>query len=149
MVVWFSSQLDLSNVRIAFDHKIDKKVFERASRSNFVDDLVLEKLQALNLEPSPRCDDATFIRRAFLDSIGVLPTVDEVTNFLADDSENKRTTLVDSLLEREEFVDYWTYRWSDVFLINGKRLRPGPVKAYYQWLARADCQERSLGRNRS
>ena len=61
-------------------------VFAKAKRRNFIDDLVLEKLQSLNLPPSPRCTDAEFIRRAFIDTIGVLPTAQETRDFLADKS---------------------------------------------------------------
>ena len=55
-------------------------------------------------------------------------------DFQSNQSEDKRDQLIDGLLQREEFNDYWSYRWSDVFLISGKRLRPQAVKAYYQWL---------------
>jgi hypothetical protein len=88
----------------------------------------------LNLPPAPAADDATFIRRAFLDTIGKLPTAEEVGDFLADESPEKRDRLIDSLLAREEYVDYWTYQWSDLLLINGTRLRPEAVKAFYFWI---------------
>ncbi len=134
VVVWFSSHLAMSKIQVPFDHLIDDEVFQHAPRNNFIDELVLAKLRSLNLAPSPRCDDSTFIRRAFLDTIGMLPTPAEVIAFTQNDSPDKRETLIDGLLNREEYVDYWTYRWSDVFLINGKRLRPEAIKAYYQWL---------------
>lgn len=134
VVVWFSSQLTLSKIQVPFDRQLDAETFAKAPRQNFIDDLVLKKLQQLNLAPSPRCDDSTFIRRVFLDTIGMLPTTDEVNSFLQDTAPDKRDNLIESLLKREEFVDYWSYRWSDVLLINGKRLRPEAVKSYYQWL---------------
>ncbi len=134
VIVWFSSQLTMAKIQVPFDNKIDETIYEKSKRNNFVDELVLAKLKSLNLEPSPRSGDATFIRRAFLDTIGMLPTIEEVEAFTKDQSKNKRDTLIDSLLEREEFVDYWAYRWSDVLLISGKRLRPQAVKSYYQWL---------------
>ena len=77
---------------------------------------------------------ATFVRRAYLDTIGTLPTMDETNAFLADTAPDKREKLVDALLARKEYVDYWTYKWSDVLTINGTRLRPPAVKAYYMWL---------------
>lgn len=134
VVVWFSSQLTMSKIQVPFDHEIDEDVFANASRVNFIDDLVLQKLQSLNLAPSPRCNDSTFVRRAYLDTIGMLPTSEEAIAFNRSENPDKRNKLIDDLLQREEYVDYWTYRWSDVFLINGKRLRPAAVKAYYQWL---------------
>jgi hypothetical protein len=70
---------------------------------------VLAKLAELNITPSPLSSDAEFIRRAFLDAAGILPTADEVRAFLADTAPDKRATLVDALLARPEFVDYWSY----------------------------------------
>ena len=109
-------------------------VFAEAPRQNFIDELVLKQLQLLNLPPAPPADDATFIRRAFLDTIGKLPTADEVRAFLADQSPDKRDRLIEALLPREEFVDYWAYQWSDLLLVNGTRLRPDAVKAFYSWI---------------
>ncbi|MFK7766032.1 MAG: DUF1549 domain-containing protein [Mariniblastus sp.] len=134
VVVWFSSQLSMSKILVPFDNKVDAATYKNSLKKNFIDELVLAKLKLLNLKPSPRSDDATFIRRAYLDTIGMLPTAKEAEAFANDDSTDKRDNLIDELLARDEFVDYWTYRWSDVLLINGKRLRPQAVKAYYQWL---------------
>ena len=63
-----------------------------------------------------------------------LPTADKVRKFLDDESADKRDRLIGELLRRPEFVDYWTYKWSDVLLVNGRRLRPAAVKAYYTWI---------------
>lgn len=134
IVVWFSSLLNVSQVQIQFDNEIKSEIFEDAPRRNFIDDLVLNKLEQLRLAPSPRCNDSTFIRRAYLDTIGMLPSSKEVQDFKSSESDKKRDQLIDDLLQREEYIDYWSYRWSDVFLISGKRLRPQAVKAYYQWL---------------
>ena len=133
IVVWFSSQLAMAKIQVPFPNEVDPESY-KAPKRNFIDELVTAKLKSLNLAPSPKCDDSTFIRRAFLDTIGMLPSLEEVTSFIESDSADKRDELIDSLLEREEFVDYWTYRWADIFLINGKRLRPKAVKAYYKWL---------------
>ena len=140
IVVWFSSRLAVSTITSPFDIDVVDSIYDSAPRRNFIDELVLEKLKTVRLEPSERCDDSTFIRRVFLDTIGVLPTADETQAFLADQSEGKRDVLIEGLLEREEFVDYWSYRWSDVLLISGKRLRPQAVKAYYKWI-RAHIKE--------
>ena len=134
IVAWFSSRLAVAQVQSPFENQVNVEMYSLDSESSFIDRLVTKKLQQLNLEPSGKCDDATFLRRAFLDTIGILPTPDETRRFLENTQPNKREALVDALLERDEFVDYWTYKWADIFLINGKRLRPKAVKAYYSWL---------------
>jgi hypothetical protein len=131
---WFSSQIVIARMTVPFDQNIDAAEFAIAGRRNFIDELVLQQLRRLNLKPSPRCSDEVFIRRVFLDTIGVLPTSDEVRGFLSDTAADKRDRLIESLLERPEFVDYWTYRWSDLLLLNGTELRPDAIKAYYQWI---------------
>src|SRR3954471_2712006 len=132
--VWYSSKI--ANVRITspYDAPVPADVFAKAPRKNFIDDLILKQLKLLQLPPSPPADDATFIRRAFLDTVGKLPTADEVRAFVADTSPEKRNHLIDSLLTRTEFVDYWSYQWSDVLLVNGTMLRPDAVKAFYGWI---------------
>src|SRR5262249_37087329 len=85
-----------------------------AARNNFIDDHVFTKLAALHLEPSGLCDDATFLRRAFTDTIGTLPTPEEVRAFLKDDRADKRARVIDVLLERPEFVDYWALQFADL-----------------------------------
>jgi hypothetical protein len=136
VTAWYSSKI--VNVRITspYDAPVPDSVFAKAPRKNFIDELILKQLQLLRLPPSPPADDATFVRRVYLDTIGKLPTADEVRTFLADPSAEKRTRLIDSLLARPEFVDYWAYQWSDVLLVNGTMLRPEAVKAFYSWIRR-------------
>jgi hypothetical protein len=132
--VWYSSKI--INVRITspYDTQIPANVFTEAKRRNFIDEQVLAQLQVLHLPPALPADDATFIRRAFVDTIGKLPTADEVRAFLSDGAPDKRDRLIEALLARDEFVDYWAYQWSDLLLVNGTRLRPEAVKAFYKWI---------------
>ncbi len=132
IVVWFSSHLVLSKVTSPFAHTLE--ALAEAPSRNLIDEHVNRKLQQLHLVPSPRSGDTMFHRRIFLDTLGVLPTPEETLAFLEDSKPDKRDRLIDALLERKEFVDYWTYRWSDLLLINGKLLRPKAVKSYYQWI---------------
>lgn len=134
VTAWFSSQIALARVIVPFPHAMPPQVFSDAPRANLIDDLVLEQLQKLRLKPSPACDDGTFLRRAFLDTIGRLPTPEEVRGYLADASPARRERLVELLLARPEFIDYWTYKWSDILLVSGSKLRPDAVNAYYQWI---------------
>jgi hypothetical protein len=134
VTVWYSSKI--VNVRITspYDTQIPESVFTAAKRRNFIDDLVLKQLQVLHLPPAQPVDDATFIRRASVDTIGKLPTADETRAFLADGASDKRDRLIEDLLACDEFVDYWAYQWSDLLLVNGTRLRPEAVKAFYKWI---------------
>ncbi len=134
VTAWFSSQIAIARVTSPYPNKVEPNVFKGQPRRNFVDEHVLSQLQRLNLPPSPMCDDATFVRRAYIDTIGAMPTADDVRAFLADDAKDKRDKLIDKLLNDPRFVDYWTYKWSDILLINGTKLRPDAVKAYYKWV---------------
>ncbi|MDF1755779.1 MAG: DUF1549 and DUF1553 domain-containing protein [Verrucomicrobiales bacterium] len=134
VTAWFSSQVVLARMTVPFRNDIPAEWFSQASRANFIDDLVLTQLEQLNLKPSRKTTEHEFFRRVYLDTIGVLPKPEEVTAFVEDQSPDKRSQLIDHLLQREEYVDYWTYRYSDIFLVNGKLLRPEAVKAYYMWI---------------
>ncbi|MCA9187666.1 MAG: DUF1549 and DUF1553 domain-containing protein [Pirellulaceae bacterium] len=134
IVAWFGSKIAISHIVVPFAHQIDDAEFERAPTRNFIDQFVLEKLRQLNLRPAQRCSDAEFIRRTSLDTIGRLPDATEVQRFVGDDSADKRDAYIEILLSKDEFIDYWTYRWSDLLLINGTRLRPTATKSYYQWV---------------
>ena len=109
-------------------------VADRRKPRNFIDDQIDKQLARLNLPSSPACTDAEFVRRAYVDTIGRLPEVDEVKAFLADGKEAKRDALIETLLKRPEFADYWTYKWSDLLMLSGTRLRPAALKTYYQWI---------------
>jgi hypothetical protein len=134
ITAWFSSKIVIARVTVPFEQTIDPSEFAAAGRRNFIDELVLQQLQRLNLKPSPRSSDEVFVRRVYVDTIGTLPTADDVRSFLADAAPDKRDKLIESLLERPEYVDYWTYRWSDLLLLNGTELRPDAIKAYYKWV---------------
>src|SRR2546426_3879031 len=102
--------------------------------NNFIDDAVFAKLKALQIPPSPLADDPTFLRRAYLDIIGLIPTSDEARQFLADKDPHKRARLVDQLLKRPEYADFWALYWGD-HLNNTKQLlyNKGPY-VFTRWL---------------
>lgn len=134
ITAWYDSKIAVSPLMVPYPNEIDQVVYTQASRQNQIDDLVLEQLEQLRLEPNGRCDDQTFIRRVYLDAIGILPQPKDVLDFVKDQNPDKRSRLIDDLLARPEFVDLWTYHWSDVLLINGTRLRPNAVKSFYGWV---------------
>jgi hypothetical protein len=131
ITLWYNNRVLYARVAVPFDHQVDPKVYSSYPRSNFIDDHIVAKLQALRLEPSKLASDAEFIRRAYLDAAGVLPTSEEVENFLADTRPNKRALLVDHLLTREEFNDHWAYRLSDLMLVSSRRLRSPQMWSFY------------------
>lgn len=80
-----------------------------------IDELVLAKLKRLGIQPAHLCTDAVFLRRAYLDVIGTLPTAQEAKEFLASQDPNKRGALIDRLLERDEFADYWGIQYCNIY----------------------------------
>lgn len=105
--------------------------------SNFIDSLVAAKLAKLNIAPSPPADDAEFLRRVFLDTIGTLPAAAETKRFLSDARSDKRDRLVDELLERPEFADFWALKWADLLRVDRAALGHEGAYAYYRWIR--DC----------
>jgi hypothetical protein len=87
------------------------------SRRNFIDEHISAKLELLRIEPSGPATDAQFLRRVYLDLIGTLPTRSEVEEFLADGTDGKRDRLVDRLLQRPEYADFWAQKWGDLFMM--------------------------------
>jgi len=102
-----------------------------------IDRIVFDHLRKRGIQPAYPCSDAVFLRRAYIDVIGTLPTATEAAEFLADPSPNKRTALIDRLLQRPEFADYWAMKWGDVLRIKAEfpvNLWPNAVQAYYRWV---------------
>src|SRR5262249_18866007 len=144
--VWYSNLVASAWVTAPFPGKVAPAAYAKARKNNFIDLLVLKKLARLNLPPSQLCSDSEFIRRAYLDAAGILPTPAEVGKFLADRSADKRDRLIDALLARDEFTDYWAYRWSDVLLITTHRLPQPAVWAFYQFVRQSVADDKPWDR---
>jgi hypothetical protein len=134
VTVWYQSHVTFSRLRIPFPYRLQEAVFQNAPRHSYIDDYILKHLAVLHIPPSPLCTDAEFIRRAYLDAAGILPRPDEVEAFLKDGSPNKREKLIDALMKRPEFVDYWAYKWSDLLLVSSNRLSSDGMWSYYDWI---------------
>lgn len=122
--VHFQGQVAVTTITSPFQQSVDAQLF--AERRSFIDEHVFNKLAALRIPPSPAADDAVFVRRVFLDTIGTLPTPSEVQTFLNDQNPGKRTALIDTLLKRPEFADYWTLILCD--LLQNRKERDHDVR---------------------
>ncbi len=103
--------------------------------NNYVDHHVYEKLKRLRINPSELCTDEEFVRRAYLDIVGVLPSVEEYTKFVSNADPTKRDMLVDELLSRKEFVEMWVMKWAELLQIRtNQQITTKPMLRYYEWL---------------
>ncbi|MEO2024968.1 MAG: DUF1549 and DUF1553 domain-containing protein [Fuerstiella sp.] len=118
--------------------------FPRPAENNFIDALAWDKLERLGIEPSGRSDDAMFLRRVYLDTIGTLPTPQQAREFLNDPATNKRATLIDQLLNRDEYVDFWTMKWLDVLRADQLKISPQGAVAMQRWLRRGFAENRTF-----
>lgn len=134
--VHFQGQVEVVLMTIPYEKPVDASFY--AVTQNQLDAPVLEKLRGLHIPPSGRADDATFARRAFLDVIGTLPSTEEVEKFVSSAAKDKRAKLIDDLLERPEFVDYWTLQFCD--LLQNRKERDHDVRGakgvrdFYYWV---------------
>jgi hypothetical protein len=111
-------------------------------QQNYVDKHVFAKLRQLRLPPSELARDDEFVRRAYLDLCGILPTADEVRSFLADDSPHKRAKLIDTLLGRPEYADFWSLRWADKLGCNNRFVGQAGAYKYRRWIRDAVASNR-------
>ena len=134
IVAWYQSSNVVAELSVPYPNTVGSATFDSAARNNFIDDLVLEKLKGLRLPPSPQTNDAEFLRRATLDTLGVLPTPRETRAFLDNTDPDRRARLIERLLARPEYVDYWTHKWSDLLLVTSSKLKPKAMKSYSKWI---------------
>lgn len=102
-----------------------------------VDDLVFSRQDELGIKRANLCSDAVFVRRAFLAVIGTLPTEAEARGFVAAKEPDKRAKLIEILIQRPEFTDFWTMKWGDVLRVKAEfpiKLWPNAVQAYHRWI---------------
>ena len=107
--------------------------FSKLKRRNFIDDELFKRLESLKVPPSPPASDAAFLRRVSLDLTGEQPAPDEVRRFLADTDPEKRTKLIDRLLAKPEFVQFWRIKLGDLLQISSARQGNGAYR-YQAWI---------------
>ena len=128
----------------------DKFAWPNPPENNYVDTLVFDKLKKLHLAPSELCSDEAFLRRVYLDLIGLPPTRDEYDRFLADKDPQKRSRLIDTLLDRPEFVDMWSMKWGELLRIRAYNQAPQygrdakAMFSYAAWVKEQMAENRPL-----
>jgi len=131
-------------VRLAFLPARPGFVWNEPPAANFVDREIFAKLRAFRINPSELCSDSEFIRRAYLDLLGILPPVDVARQFVEDPHPDKRARLVDDLLERGEFADFWALKWSDLLRNEERVLDRKGVELFNDWIREGFASHKPL-----
>jgi hypothetical protein len=118
--------------------------FKGLPPANFVDELVFAKQKQLQVLPAAVCSDEVFLRRVYLDVMGTVPTPEEAAAFLDDRSPNKRAKLIDRLLGREEYAQFWALRWADVLRGSPVTISDRGVHSFHRYLVRTFADDRPL-----
>ena len=131
-------------VQLAFLPDRPGFVWNDPPENNFIDHHVYAKLRTLRMLPSDLCSDAVFLRRAYLDTLGAPPTPEEARRFLDDPRPDKRARLIDELLERPEFADFWALKWCDLLRIEEKVLDRKGVRLFHDWIRQSIADGKPL-----
>jgi hypothetical protein len=165
--VRYGGQMETS--RLTFVPRGPAFTFRPFPVRSYIDLHVLNKLRTVRIQPSPPCDDSTFIRRAYLDALGFPPTPEEARAFLVECAVERaegrgqgaqgsgqkavivdrapvtaRARLVDRLVGRPEFADFWTMKWADLLRAEERSLDPEGMRAFYGWLREGFRQDKPL-----
>ncbi len=126
-----------ATVELAFVPARPGFVWKAPPEKNAIDHHLFARLQALRIQPAEPASDSVFLRRVYLDTLGVLPSAEEARRFLADPRTDKRERLIDALVQRPEFADFWALKWADVLRNEEKVLDRKGVLLFHQWLRQA------------
>ena len=137
IMVRYMNFIAVCSISIPLPGVVDEAAYEQLPRTSAIDGLVWKKLKRLGMLPSPAANDSTIHRRAYLRTIGRLPTPDETRAYLADTSPNKRQALIDQLLERPDYADFWANKWADLLRPNPFRVGIKSVWNLHVWLREA------------
>lgn len=131
-------------VRLAFVPARPGFQWKAPVANNFVDEHVFAKLKTLRMNASPVCSDEVFLRRAHLDLLGLFPTAEEARKFVADPRKDKRVRVIDQLLERPEFADYWALKWSDLLRAEERALDQKGLLNFHHWIRQSIAENKPL-----
>jgi len=127
----------IESCSLTFVKEIPGYVWSDPPAANYIDTHVTAKLRQLQYAPSGLASDDEFLRRVHLDCVGQLPTLEEAKAFLADGASDKRSKLIDKLLDRPEHAKFWALKWGDLLRITSTQVGPSGVFKYHRWLERA------------
>ncbi len=134
IVARYLGRVAASRILVPAERLLPVERYAGLPRSNFIDEIAFTRFQRLGLFPSDNCTDAEFLRRVKLDSIGMLPTPQEVTAFLIDNTPDKRQRAVIRMLDDPAYGDFWAGRWADLLRPNSDRVGVKSVFILDQWL---------------
>ena len=130
----YMGQFAICRVSVPLSGDVPAEFYAALPRNNFIDEHVWTLLERLRLQPSESAPDHTFLRRAYIDAIGRMPTVEEARAFLHDASPDKRERLVDDLLARGEYAEHWANKWADLLRPNPYRVGIKATLNYDAWI---------------
>lgn len=129
---------------ITFLEQVPGFAWNNPKANNFVDELAFAKLKQLQILPSDICSDEEFLRRAYLDTTGRLPSVEEVQSYMADNSGTRRNSLIDQLLSSHDFASFWSLKWGDILRSNSKKLKTAGVYKFRRWIYESVYSDKPL-----
>jgi len=118
--------------------------FKGPAPANLVDEQIFAKQKALQLQPAAVCSDEAFLRRVYLDVLGILPSPEEAARFLDSQAADRRDKLIDELLERDEFATYWSLKWADVMRGNRTTISLRGVHGLHRYLIAHFAEDRPM-----
>jgi len=137
VVARFLGFVDAARITVPAERMLPEERYRALPVNNFIDERADAQFRQLGLFPSDLCTDAEFLRRASLDTIGVLPSADEARAFLSDPAPDKRRRWIESRLAHPAYADYWANKWADLLRPNPDRVGVKSVFTLDQWLREA------------
>jgi hypothetical protein len=143
----YMNEVDVFRALVPLANSDSKQLAQQAlPAQNFIDRLVDAKLKRLNVVPSALCTDDEFVRRLYLDVIGTLPTPDEVRTYLSNARADRGQQLLNKLLGRPEYAEYWALKWSDLLRVDRRVLGHKQAYDYYSWIRDSFAENKPFDR---
>ena len=135
IIVRYQQQIKVAS--LTFLREVPGYIDPDPKPNNYIDEHLFAKQNLLQIPPSDLCSDGEFIRRLYLDVLGILPDASEVDVFLKDTQPGKRQKLIDDVLARPEYAEYWALKWGDLLRVKSAKISEAGVHKFHRWLTRA------------